>query len=105
MSAVAAARNPGADAYAAALADPISFLEESLRSTPPVRSLHDWGAMPAAELSAQRIHAAEHTEHAAFLDVLRSLPCTAAPRILSDFGHLLSPGPTPAPSVPAEEIA
>jgi hypothetical protein len=40
VSALPAARDSGADAHAAALTDPISFLEEALRSTPPIRSLH-----------------------------------------------------------------
>lgn len=51
--------------------------------------LHDWGAMPDETLHAQRIHAASHPEHAAFLDVLRSLPTGGAPEILSDFEYLL----------------
>ena len=54
--------------------------------------LHDWGAMPGDELHAQRVHVAGHPEHAAFLEVLRSLPADGAPGILSDFDYLLEDG-------------
>jgi len=50
--------------------------------------LHDWGTYQPAELNKRRIHRAEHPEHGAFLEVLRSLPKSSTPKILSDFAYL-----------------
>lgn len=50
--------------------------------------MHDWGTYAPGELNRRRIHLVEHPEHAAFVEVLRSLPVPKAPKVLSDFAYL-----------------